>query len=278
MNLTELPYPLYKDIMLYLEAAHVSLEAFSNKIGLSKTTLQNIKNGQETSKDVLEKVYSYIYVNKYRLNKVKSEYLKEEKETILFHVPKVGGERGFNRNFGNGVYLCEEYNNALSYTSSYNDCSINAYRLNNIQDLNTVRFNIDLEWMLAICYCRGTIKQYENHPILMSIKNKINTADIIIAPIADNKMFSIISSFAQMDINEDVALHSLSASSLGLQYVIKTQKAMERLECIEKYYICNNEKEEAKKETDKRSLEIETKLKLAKMKYKNGLFIEEIFN
>ena len=132
--------------------------------------------------------------------------------------------------------------------------------------------------MLAISYCRGTITQYENHPLLMSIKDKINSADIIIAPIADNKMFNIISSFAFSDINQDVALQTLSDSSLGLQYVIKTNEAKKKSECIEKYYICNNEKEETKKETDKRSLEIETKLKQAKMKYKNGLFIEEIFN
>lgn len=89
MTITELSYPIYEDIMLYLDAAHISLEVFIKKIGLSKTTVQNIKNGEDTSKDVLEKIYSYIYIKKYRLNKVKSEYLKEEKKQFFFMFQKL---------------------------------------------------------------------------------------------------------------------------------------------------------------------------------------------
>ena len=284
MNLSKVTYSLYEDILYYLEIMNISMETFTTKLGLSKVTLQNIKKYQETTNKVIEKIYSYFYFNKLRLNQVKANYLCDGDDSILFHVPKVGcnisdsKEKGFNCNYGNGFYINNSYDTALSLVSTFDDSSIYSFRLKNLDDLNIVRFKTDLEWMLAICYCRGTIKRYENHPLLLSIKNKIQKADIIIAPIADNKMFSIMTAFANVDINQDVALHLLSASSLGLQYVIKTQKAMDKLECIERYYICNSEKEEAKKNTDNRSLEIETKLKLAKMKYKDGLFIEEIFN
>ena len=89
-------------------------------------------------------------------------------------------------------------------------------------------------------------------------------------------MFYIMSQFTDGDINADVALHSLSASNLGLQYIFKTEKALQKLIPIEKNYLSNLEKESCIKNLNERSYEIDTKLKLAKREFKNGLYIEEI--
>lgn len=62
--------------------------------------------------------------------------------------------------------------------------------------------------------------------------------------------------FAEGEINVDVALHSLSASKLGLQ------SEPERKDC--------------RKLLNERSYEKDTKLKLAKRQFKTGLYIEEI--
>ena len=80
------------------------------------------------------------------------------------------------------------------------------------------------------------------------------------------------------EINCDVAIHSLSTSKLGKQYVFKTEKSLEILKPIEKYYLCQREKEDCGDRLKQRGLEIETKLKLAKREYRNALFIEEILN
>ena len=80
--------------------------------------------------------------------------------------------------------------------------------------------------MLAICHYRGTIKEFDDNEIIKRIVSDVESADVVIAPIADNKMFYIISQFTEGDINADVALHSLSASKLGLQYIFKTDKAI----------------------------------------------------
>ncbi|MCQ2528092.1 MAG: DUF3990 domain-containing protein [Saccharofermentans sp.] len=82
--------------------------------------------------------------------------------------------------------------------------------------------------------------------------------------------------FVDGEINADVALHSLSASKLGQQYVFKTSKAIEKLKLIEKYYLSKPEREECRKRLIERGFEIDTKLKLAKREYKTGLYIEEI--
>ena len=130
--------------------------------------------------------------------------------------------------------------------------------------------------MLAICHYRGTIKQYEDNEIVKKIVSEIESADVIIAPIADNKMFYIMAQFTDGEINTDVALHSLSASNLGMQYVFKTDKAINKLQPIEKYYISNPERVDFKERLVERGYEIDTKLKIAKREYKTGLYIEEI--
>ena len=135
-----------------------------------------------------------------------------------------------------------------------------------------------MEWMLAICYHRGTLGSYSDDKKVRNIIDKINKADVVIAPIADNKMFYIMAQFTEGEINVDVALHSLSASKLGLQYIFKTDKALNKLTPIEKYYLCMPERDDCKKSLIERGFEIDTKLKLAKREFKTGLYIEEIFN
>ena len=129
---------------------------------------------------------------------------------------------------------------------------------------------------MAICYYRGTLGGYSKNPMVRSIVDDIEASDVIIAPIADNKMFYIMTQFADGEINADVALHSLSASRLGLQYIFRTDKALKKLTPIEKYYLCAPEREDCKKLLNERSYEIDTKLKLAKREFRTGLYIEEL--
>lgn len=112
--------------------------------------------------------------------------------------------------------------------------------------------------------------------MIKQIVKKIEDADLVIAPIADNKMFYVMSQFAEGEINADVALHSLSASGLGLQYIIKTERALKNCNTIEKYYLSGPEREDCRKALIERGYEIDTKLKLAKREYREGLYIEEL--
>ena len=146
----------------------------------------------------------------------------------------------------------------------------------NLENLNVLEFNCSLEWMLAICYYRGTLGIFSDSTIVKEIIQKINDADVIIAPIADNRMFYIMTLFAGGEINAYVALHSLSASKLGKQYIFKTQRALKQIVPIEKYYLCQEEKDDTIKKLSMRTLEIETKLKLSKREFREGLFIEEL--
>lgn len=277
-----LEYDIRKDINLIIESEKIDTSELSSLCNISRTTLIEIKNSNKTTKSVYEKFYSYVYRKKYRLNSVKEELLKEQHQIVLFHGSKNGlsdiyynGSRK-NCDFGCGFYLGQTYNQVLSFVCENENSSVYSFSFDE-KNLNIVKLNCDLEWMLVVCYYRGTISLYSNNKKIKDILNKIANADVIIAPIADNKMFYIMSQFTEGEINADVALHSLAASKLGYQYVLKTEKAINNLKPIEKYYLCKDEKEECSNELEKRSYEIDTKLKMAKREFKNGLFIEEIF-
>ena len=248
---------------------------------ISRTTINAVEKRGSAADEVYEKLYSYIYKRNYRINSVKEELIKEKYGSVLFHGSKnglsditVSGSRN-NCDFGNGFYLGQTYNQALSFVCEYDRASVYSFRYS-LEGLECVEFDCSLDWMLAICYFRGTIKKYAESERVQKVIKKIEGADVIIAPIADNKMFYVMSQFAEGEINADAAIHSLSASRLGLQYIFKTDRALKNLIPIERYYLSAPEREDCRRALVLRGYEIDTKLKLAKREFRSGLFIEEL--
>ncbi len=276
-------YKIKEDISFIIETEKINKIELSKRTGISRVTLDGIVKNGTTTDSVCEKFYSYVFNNNYRINTVKEELLKEKYDKVLFHGSKKGlskilvtGSRN-NCDFGNGFYLGETYNQALSFVFENDKSSVYSFRCS-LDGLDICKFDCSMEWMLAICYHRGTLGPYSDSEKIKHIVDKINAADVIIAPIADNKMFYVMAQFTDGEINADVALHSLSASKLGFQYIFKTEKALNKLIPIEKYYLCAPERNECKKQLIERSFEIDTKLKLAKREFKTGSYIEEIFD
>lgn len=282
IDVTKLSYESGKDLEFLQEALNQTSDDLSKEIGLSKAAYYELLNGNIVPSNTLEKVYSYIYEKGFCLNSVKEDLLKEStKDFVLFHGSRTGlkiiSETGsrVNCDFSNGFYLSEKYEHAISFVCEAKHPSVYSFTCN-MENLNILRFDCSMDWMLAICYFRGTINEYKNASMIQSIIKKVNDADVIIAPIANNRMFYIMTLFANGEINADVALHSLSASKLGLQYVFKTQKGLDKLVPREKYYLCLKERIDCKQAMIRRTNEIETKLKFCKREYKNGLYIEEL--
>ena len=274
-------YNIAEDIRFLMESEDINNTEFANRTKISRTTLIEILKSGRARNEVYEKIYSYAYDRNYRINTVKEELIKEKYQTVLFHGSKdglstitVNGSRD-NCDFGNGFYMGERYRQALSFVCEKNNSSVYSFRYS-LDGLKVKKFDCNLEWMLAICYYRGSIKEFENNETIKRIIADVENADVVIAPIADNKMFYIMAQFTDGDINADVALHSLSASNLGLQYIFKTDKAIDNLVPIEKYYISKPEREDCRRTLIERGYEIDTKLKLAKREYRTGLYIEEI--
>lgn len=279
-DVSNIDYKIIDDMNLVMESEMIDIENLSKLTHISKTTLHGILKHEKVGKDVSERFYSYVY-SIYSLNKAKEELVRETYNLPLFHGSKEGlshirhnGSRN-NCDFGNGFYLGETYENALNFVCENENSSVYSFCLS-LEHLNVLRFECDLEWMLAICFYRGRLDEYKDSETIRSIVNKIEQADVIIAPIADNRMYYIMSLFVEGDINVDVAIHSLSTSNMGMQYIIKTEKALSMLTPIEKYYLTIKEKSDCHDKLEKRTREIEAKLKLAKREYRNGKFIDEV--
>ena len=274
-------YKIKEDIAFLLESEGINKNELSEGTKIARLTLDGIEKSGKTTDEVCEKFYAYAYGKNYRINSVREELAKERYKNILFHGSKNGlteispdGSRE-NCDFGSGFYLGETYGQALAFVCENKDSSVYSFRYSTT-GLTTKTFECSLDWMLAICYYRGTLGEFAESEAVRKIVAETENADLIIAPIADNRMFYIMTQFAEGMINADVALHSLSASKLGLQYVFKTAKAIRKLVPFERYYLCGPEREDCKRRLAERSFEIDTKLKLAMREYKNGLFIEEM--
>lgn len=281
-QIKNLQYKIKQDLEFVMSAEQKNIDEIAKSTTISRTTIYEILHSKNIATSVYEKFYSYIYNNGYRINSVKEDLLKETSiKKILFHGSKRGLENisieGSRKNcdFGQGFYLGETYEQALSFVCENKQSSVYSFTCD-LENLNVLEFNCSLEWMLAICYYRGTLGVFSDSTIVKEIIQKINDADVIIAPIADNRMFYIMTLFAEGEINANVALHSLSASKLGKQYIFKTQKALKQIVPVEKYYLCQEEKDDTIKKLSMRTLEIETKLKLSKREFREGLFIEEL--
>ena len=274
-------YNIKEDIGFILESEKINNMELSERTKVSRTTLDVIEKQGKARDDVCEKIYAYAYESKYRINSVKEELIKEKYRDVLFHGSKNGlsevaisGSRD-NCDFGKGFYLGETYNQALSFVCEKEKSCVYSFRYS-LANLKIKRFECNLEWMLAICYYRGTLGEFRSNSKVSQIVAEIEAADVVIAPIADNKMFYVMAQFTEGEINADVALHSLSASKLGLQFIFRTEKALQNLVPIEKLYLSNPEREDCRRVLNERSYEIDTKLKLAKSEFKTGLKIEEI--
>lgn len=277
----DLTYRIKDDIEFILEAEKINIFELSKRTKISRISFDEILKSNIVRNDVCEKFYSYVFKRKYRLNVIKEEILKEKYQTILFHGSKSGlksvmttGSRE-TCDFGCGFYLGESYFQALSFICDKDNSSIYSFKFDN-KDLKIKQFKCDLDWMLTICYFRKSLEKYKSSKKIVELIDDLNDVDVIIAPIADNKMFYIMSQFTDGEINADIALHSLSASSLGYQYIFKSEKSLNQLHPIERYYISNSEREETIKNLIERSYEIDTKLKIAKREFKDGLYIEEL--
>ena len=106
---------------------------------------------------------------------------------------------------------------------------------------------------------------------------EIKDADIIVAPIADNRMFDLLSQFGRGEITDLQCQHALSATNLGAQYILKSEKAVNALSLLKVSYISSPEKERYKKvrlDLHEQSMD---KVKLARIEYRGkGRYIDEV--
>ena len=276
------------EIIVLCEILKMTETELAKELGVTYETVNHWKNQRkEIDESNLEKLYSYAYSKGIKFNNIYEQLFKEDcldNDVILFH----GAKKAFsmpinfnlnskiNNDFGVGFYLGESFIQAANYISFIDMNKVYCFKLN-ISGLNIYKFNVDTEWMIAISYFRGWLDKYKNSSVIINIINKIKDCDIIIAPIADNRMFDIITEFVEGIITDEQCRHALSATNLGCQYVIKSNRAVDKIELIKEMFVCKNEKKkyiENRVSLTENSLQ---KVKMARIEYKGkGKYIDEV--
>ena len=278
-----------KEIIVLCETLNLTEKELGSELGVTYESVNNWKHNRKTIDEInIERLYSYAYKQDIKFNLIYEQLLVEEHQDkdviVLFHGAKkvlslplniIANSKARN-DFGLGFYLGTSFEQAANYISFLNVNKVYAFKLN-LKNLKIVKFEVNTDWMLAIAYYRGWIEEYKDSPKVLNIIKEVEAADVIIAPIADNRMFDIINEFVENTITDEQCKHALAATNLGYQYVLKSNKALNQIDLLQEMFVC---KEEKKHCTDARISLTNNglqKVKVARIEYKNkGKYIEEL--
>lgn len=280
-------YNFAQDLRFVREILGMTQTEFASQIGVEQVTIsRNELEKTNPSEKLMERVYSYAFQKNIQLNRLKEMLWSEnlgKRNKLLFHGAKgsIDGEisvyAGRAKNdFGQGFYTGERYEQAVSFISSFDRSSVYLLSFDNT-NLRCRQFEVDQDWMMTIAFFRGTLKKYQDHPVIEKLWHDSRECDYIIAPIADNRMFQIINSFIDGEITDEQCRHCLAATNLGYQYVFVSEKAIRHIKLLERCYLSENEKEYYKGIRSSDAKLGDDKVRLARITYRGkGKYIDEI--
>ncbi len=279
-------YNYVDDIKFVSSFLNISLEDLGKEIGIPKANFSRLLNSKgEPSNEMLEKIYSYFYKEGIHLNELKSKLYEERYDLVLYHGSKdvIIGDISLDYSreyvdFGVGFYMGDNYFQSLDFISQTHKG--NVYILTaDYNDLIVKQLNISLEWMIYIAIHRGLLNEYKDTKLYKKIIDEMSSVDVIIAPIADNRMFMTIEDFVRSSITTEQAIHSLIDLSLGNQIVFKSEKAIKHIKILEKLYTCKDEKKDAVKRKISKLNDTNSFIENNYKKYiRQGLYISEVFS
>ena len=277
-----------KEIVVIREILGLTQKELAQALHVAFETVNRWETGEnEADISNVEKIYSFAFQNGIFFNVLYEQLLKEEycsdNVLVLFHGSNceisfpidLDHSRALN-DFGKGFYLGESLEQAATYGANSKTAFVYIFALDK-SDLNIKYFSVDWKWMLMIAWFRGWLTNYQDNSMIQELLCEIKDADIIVAPIADNRMFDLLSQFGRGEITDLQCQHALSATNLGAQYILKSEKAVNALSLLKVSYISSSEKERYKKvrlDLHEQSMD---KVKLARIEYRGkGRYIDEV--
>lgn len=281
-------YRIAQDIETVRELQDLTIQEMSDRIGISRITLNNwLTRKKEPNEVNLSAFYEYAFRSGIRLNRIKEQFYREDagnkSSVLLFHGAKAKIEgplsiahSRMNNDFGQGFYCGESLEQSAMFVSNYPDSSLYILQFER-GHLRGRTYDVGRDWMLMIAYYRNRLGQYAGSDVIKKLLQKNRDIDYIIAPITDNRMFEIIDQFIDGEITDVQCQHCLSATNLGRQYVFITDKALSRVSILERCYLTESEKKYYLNSRQE-SVDINRdKVKIARKQYRNqGEYIEDI--
>ena len=209
-------------LSLYLSAD--SLVGYE-KIILLKDSLHNVE---------LKNIYDYVF------NHFPMGFYHGSRQGIEGNIDPY---RNINKSldFGNGFYLGTTFKQSSTFVAGENNGKDRVYKYSfSLDGLDYLELR-DVRWVFFVAYNRKKIKDIrENANLLRQIRKVINHGyDVIIGPIADDKMAISMDNFFNNNITYNQLIKCLTQLNIGDQYCLKTIKACNNLKC-EVIYKCND--------------------------------------
>lgn len=126
------------------------------------------------------------------------------------------------------------------FVAGYEHSSVYLFGFKN-NSLKEQQYTVNQDWMLTIAWYRGRLKEYAENKRIQALVKRVEKADYLIAPIADNRMYETIDQFIDGIITDVQCQHCLSATNLGKQYVFRTDKALKQVKELERCFLSPSE-------------------------------------
>ena len=147
--------------------------------------------------------------------------------------------QGKTLDFGFGFYLGTTFKQSSTFVAAEDEGKDRVYKFSfSLEGLDYLELR-DIRWVFFVAYNRKKIPDTpENAGLLRQIRKVINHGyDVIIGPIADDKMAISMDNFFNNNISYGQLIKCLTQLNIGDQYCLKTPKACQNLKC-EILYSC----------------------------------------
>ncbi len=158
---------------------------------------------------------------------------------IVYHGSKKGIDGGIAPlsreacDFGKGFYLGTDPAQPLTLICDEDKPVLYTMKLD-LTGLKVLTIEKSLEWAMLIAYFRGYMDEAKGSKIYKKYETMTDGYDVVVGYIANDRMYRVMKSFFEKEITDVALIHSLSSLKLGRQYVLKTLKACNQLEILDK--------------------------------------------
>ena len=177
------------------------------------------------------------------INKVKREL--DFHDGDLLH----GSKKGLDGNikpisklscdFGTAFYVGNSIEQVITLVSSYNDGIIYKFSFES-EGLKILDLRSNIDWALLVLSYRGFLN---SEKVCDSFKHNGDFYDVIIGPIADDRLFDSMSLFLRGALTDIALINMLQCANIGTQLAFKTDKACSRLKITHSYVLTKEDKD-----------------------------------
>ena len=158
------------------------------------------------------------------------------KDLFLFHGSRNGIDGDINPisrdrcDFGKGFYMGDNINQvkglvAEESTPYFYQLELKLSEIPN----NKILVLKDMEWIYTVLACRKNVKEFNQLNATKTLLNNLNNYDVIIGPIADDRMNIAMREFSKGHLTDKGLMACLQAINYGTQIVLKSDYACSKV-------------------------------------------------